>query len=176
MNIKDDRNIVPTGSFCFSDFRWCQKNAHKKTADEIPAEGNCQRFLKGRQYERLGWKEGQQFFATKMNFEKLPAGGGARGWIRKCPGSARICFHFWPRNWGKGGEVVKVGILLPLLLILKINLSATKMNFEKPPAGGGERYWIRNIPELARLHFHCRPRNRGKVGEVGIVLPLLLFF
>ena len=44
--------------------------------------------------------------------------------------------------------------------------SATKMNFEKPPVGGGVRGWIRNIPESVRLRFHFRPGNRGKGGEV----------
>ena len=52
----------------------------KKTADEIAAEVNCQLFFMGRQqYERLEGQEGQTFSATKMNFEKPPAGGGARG-------------------------------------------------------------------------------------------------
>ena len=74
-----------------------------------------------------------------MNFEKLPAGGGARGRTRNSPGSTRLHFQFRPINRGKGGEVVKVGIVLPLLLILKPNFSATKMNFEKIPAGGGAR-------------------------------------
>ena len=34
---------------------------------------------------------------------------------------------------------VKVSIVLPLVLIKKNNFSATKTNFEKPPAGGGAR-------------------------------------
>ena len=72
-----------------------------------------------------------------MNFEKLPAAGGACGRTRNSPGSAHLRFHFRPRNRGKGGEVLKVGIVLPLLLILKPNFSATKMNFEKLPEGGG---------------------------------------
>ena len=44
-------------------------------------------------------------------------------------------------------------------------ISAANMNFEKPPADGGARGYIRNSPESARLHFHFRPRNRGKGGE-----------
>ena len=67
----------------------------------------------------------------KMYFEKLLAGGGVSGWIQNSPESARLCFHFHPINRGKGGELVKVGIVLPLLLIFKINVSATKANFEK---------------------------------------------
>ena len=52
-----------------------------------------------------------------MNFEKLPEGGGTSGSIRNKPELARLHFFFWPRNQGKVGEVVKVGIVLPLLLI-----------------------------------------------------------
>ena len=37
-----------------------------------------------------------------------------------------------------------------------------KINFEKPPAGGGARGLIQNSPESTCLRFHCRPRNRGK--------------
>ena len=33
--------------FCFSACSWCQGRVRKKTADEIPAEGNCQQFLQG---------------------------------------------------------------------------------------------------------------------------------
>ena len=36
--------------------------------------------------------------ATKMNFEKLPAGGGARDRIQKSPESECLCFHYRPRN------------------------------------------------------------------------------
>ena len=74
-----------------------------------------------------------------MNFETLPAGGGARGRTRNSPGSAHLRFHFRPTNQRKSGEVVKVGIAIPLLLILKPNFSATKMNSEKLPAGGEAR-------------------------------------
>ena len=75
----------------------------------------------------------------KMNSEKLLAGGGVRCLIQNIPESACLCFHFQPRNRGKVGEVVKVVIVLPLLLILKNILSATKTNFEKTQAGGGAR-------------------------------------
>ena len=37
------------------------------------------------------------------------------------------------------------------------------MSFEKLPAGGGACGWIQKSTESARLSFHCRPRNRGKV-------------
>ena len=81
-----------------------------------------------------------------------------------------------------GGEIEEnvekksrwVHIVLPLLLIFKINFSATKMNFEKPPAGDGARGWIKNSPEFACLRFHFRPINRGKGGEVQ--LRWVLFF
>ena len=46
--------------------------------------------------------------ATEINFEKLPAGGGARGLIRNSPKLARLRFHCRFINRGKGGEVVKV--------------------------------------------------------------------
>ena len=68
-----------------------------------------------------------------MNFEKPPAGGGARGYIRNSPELARLRFYCRPRNRGKGGEAVKVYTIT----YFKINLSGTKMNFENPPAGGG---------------------------------------
>ena len=42
--------------------------------------------------------------ATKINFEKLPPGGGARGRIRDIPESSRLFFHFRRINWGKGGQ------------------------------------------------------------------------
>ena len=49
-----------------------------------------------------------------MNSEKLRAGGGAHIRIRNSLESARLHFYFRPRNRGKGGEVVKVGIALLL--------------------------------------------------------------
>ena len=58
-----------------------------------------------------------------------------------------------------------MGIVLPLLLILKNDFSATRMNFEKPPVRGGEHYLTQNSPEPARLHFHFRTRKREKGGE-----------
>ena len=33
--------------FCFSVFWWCQRRVRKKTADEIPVEGNCRQFWQG---------------------------------------------------------------------------------------------------------------------------------
>ena len=42
------------------------------------------------------------------------------------------------KSMEKGGEVVKVGIVIPLEEPITFFLiSATKMNFEKPPVGGG---------------------------------------
>ena len=70
-----------------------------------------------------------------MNFEKLPAGGRARGLIQDSPELACLCLQFCPINRGKGVEVVKVYTIT----CFKIDLSATKMNFEKLPAGGGAR-------------------------------------
>ena len=54
-------------------------------------------------------------------------------------------------------------------------LSTTKMNYEKPPEGGGVIGLIRNSPELARLRFHCQPRNRGKGREVVKVYTITYF-
>ena len=118
------------------------------------------------QYEQLEGKEVWRISATKINFEKPPPGGGARGWIRKSPVSASPCFYLRLENRGKGQEVVKVGIVLPPVLIFKINLYATKMSFEKLPEGGWARGWIRNSPKLARLRFYIRPRNRGTYVQV----------
>ena len=53
-----------------------------------------------------------------MNFEKLPAGGGARNKIRNSPESASLHFHFLPRNRGKGGKhSVKVSIMQEIHLL-----------------------------------------------------------
>ena len=68
-----------------------------------------------------------------MNSEKMPAGSGAHGLIQYRPESEHLRFHCWPRNRGKGREIVKVYTITYLLK----KLSATKMNFEKLPAGGG---------------------------------------
>ena len=47
-NIKLDRHLVPTGSFFVFQFADDVRDAYaKKTADEIPAEGNCRRFSQG---------------------------------------------------------------------------------------------------------------------------------
>ena len=48
-------------------------------------------------------------------------------------------FPFLAEKLGKNGEVVKIYIVLPLVLIITINFSAMKMDFEKLPAGGGAR-------------------------------------
>ena len=165
-NIKLYWHLVPTGSFLLFGFPMISGTRTQKNFDEIPAERNCQPFFRGRQYEQFEGQEGRWLSATKMNSEELTAGGGVCGWIRNSPKSARLCFHFWLWNRGKVGEVVNVGIILPLLLILNFNFSATTMNFEKRPEGGGARSWIRNSPESVCLSFNCRPINWVKGGEV----------
>ena len=51
-----------------------QKNPTKSQRKAIVG-----RFRRGGQYERLEGQEGQKFSATKVGFEKLMSGGGARG-------------------------------------------------------------------------------------------------
>ena len=46
-NIKFDWHLVPAGSFFFSLLMMSGTHTKKNTADEMPAEGNCQRFLQG---------------------------------------------------------------------------------------------------------------------------------
>ena len=67
-------------------------------------------------------------------------------------------------KWSGGSTCLRQLHHWCLFFYLK-KISATKMNYEKPPAGGGVREWIRISLELARLHFHFRPRNQGKGGE-----------
>ena len=56
--------------------------------------------------------------------------------------------------WGITWNFIKMNILYSSTFnYFKINFSATKLNFEKPPAGGGARGWIQNSPESARLRF-----------------------
>ena len=72
-----------------------------------------------------------------MNIEKPPAGGRACGRIGYSPKSARLRFHCRTRNKAKGGEVESKWVFFfHYYLLKKINLSPTKMNSEKPPAGG----------------------------------------
>ena len=123
-------------------------------------------FCRGRQYEHLEGQEGRQFSATETNFEKMPAGGGARCWILNSPKLAHLRFHFWLINGVKSGEVVKVGIVLPILVLLKIILSATKTKPKTMPTGGGAHGLIQNRPKSSCLCFHCQMINRGKGGEV----------
>ena len=52
-------------------------------------------------------------------------------------------------------------------------ISATKMNFEKPPAGGGARGWIRNRPKSARLHFRFWTINQGKCREHSAMVSIM---
>ena len=50
-----------------------------------------------------------------------------------------MVFHFWEIYRGKGVELVKLGIVLPLLLIFKLIYPLRKINLEKLPVGGGAR-------------------------------------
>ena len=54
--------------FNCSVFWWYQRRVRKKTADEIPVEGNCQIFFRGRQYEQLEGQEGWRLSATVKIF------------------------------------------------------------------------------------------------------------
>ena len=104
------------------------------------------------------WLEGWQFSAAKINSEKPPGGGEARGWIRNNTELAHLRFHCRPRNRGKGGEVVKVYTII----CFKNCFIRNENEFRKTPVGGWPPGWIRNIPESAQLSLHGRPRNRGK--------------
>ena len=53
--------------------------------------------------------------------------------------------------------------------------SATKINFEKPPEGGGLSGLIRNSTKSARLRFHCQLINRGNGIEVVKVYTITYF-
>ena len=57
--------------------------------------------------------------AAKFDFENPLAGCQARCWIRNSPKFTRLHWHFRPRHIVKGGEVVKVGIVFPILLFFK---------------------------------------------------------
>ena len=91
-----------------------------------------------------------------MNFEKPPEGGGVIGLIRNSPESARLCFHYRPRNRGKGREVVKVYNKL-------FNFFYPQRKWISKNADGGSTTWKnQNSTKSARLSFHCKPINRGK--------------
>ena len=51
----------------------------KKLPTKLHRKAIVDDFCMGRQYERLEGLEGRGFSATKINFEKPPEGGGARG-------------------------------------------------------------------------------------------------
>ena len=51
----------------------------KKLPTKLQQKAIVDDFCRGRQYEWLEGQEGRGFSATKMNFEKPPEGGGARG-------------------------------------------------------------------------------------------------
>ena len=57
--------------------------------------------------------------------------------------------------------------------LFKIDFSATKIDFKKPPAGGGARGWIRNSTKLECLHSHFRPINQGKDGEHSAMVSIM---
>ena len=79
-NIKLDRNLVLTGSFFAVHFADDVRDVYeKKLPTKSQRKAIVDDFPTGRQYERLEGQEGRRFSATKMNFKKLPAGGGARG-------------------------------------------------------------------------------------------------
>ena len=90
------------------------------------------------------WLEVCWFSATKTNFEKLPAGGGACGWIRNILESERLCFHCRPINWGKGGELVKVYTIT----YFKDYFIRNENKFRKT-AGGRWSVWMN--PEYFRI-------------------------
>ena len=131
-------------------------------------------FCRGHQYERPEGQESRQFSVIKMNFEEPPTRGGAQGWIWNSNKTARHGFHFWPINRGKCGEVQPKWVLFfQYYIFFKIILFSMKMNFQKLLEGGGAHGWIRNIPELARLRFHFRLRNLGKVGEHSAMVSIM---
>ena len=114
-NIKHDRHLVPTGSFCCCPVCWwCQGRVHKKMPMTSQRKAIVDNFCRGRQYDWLEDQEGWRLSATKMNCEKPPPGGGSYGWVRNIPKIICLCINFWPRNKGKGGKVVKVGIVIPV--------------------------------------------------------------
>ena len=65
-----------------------------------------------------------------MNFEKQPTGDGARGLIQNITESERLHLHIRLRNQGKYGEVVKVGIVIPLVHFFQY-FFATKINCQE---------------------------------------------
>ena len=79
-NIKLDLHLVTTGSFLlFSLLMMSGTRAQKKLPIKLQRKAIVDDFHSGRQYEPLEGQEGRRFSATKMNFEKPPTGGGARG-------------------------------------------------------------------------------------------------
>ena len=79
--------------FCFSDFRWYQKNAHKKTADEIPAEGNCQKNLKGASVWATWLERGSAILRNENEFRKT-SGRRWSAWLN--PKMSRISTSLFP--------------------------------------------------------------------------------
>ena len=166
LDIKIYRHLVRTGTFWLFSLlvmsgtrtqKNCWLNHSGRQLSTIFAGGVSMSSLKGNRVENS---------PQQKQIKNPPAGSGERGWIRNSLELARLRFNFWLKIWRKGGEVVKVGIVLPLFLILKINLSAREINFENPPSGGGARVWIRNSPDSVCLRFHFWTRNRGKGGKV----------
>ena len=103
-NIKIDWRFFSTGSLLFSRLQMISGMCTQKKANEIPAEGNFRLFSQGASVWATWRKEGRQFSATKINFERPPTRGGACGWIRNSPKSACLPFHFLDKNlwrtWG----------------------------------------------------------------------------
>ena len=70
-NIKLDRYLVLTGTFLVFHFSDNVRDVYaRKTADEIPVEGHCRRFLQGCQYERLEGNLFLDLLADNGNKEK----------------------------------------------------------------------------------------------------------
>ena len=79
-NIKLDWHLAPTGIvFLFSLLMMSGTHTQNKILTKSQRKETVDNFCRGGQYERLGRKESRQFSETKIDFEKLPAGGGARG-------------------------------------------------------------------------------------------------
>ena len=122
-NIKIDQHLVPAGSFFAFQIADDVRNAYeKKPPMRSQWKAIVEFFLRGSEYQWLEGQEIRQFSATKINFEKPLAGSGSHGWIRNSPLSARLYFYFRLINLGRVIKVFKLGIVLPLLPVLKINL------------------------------------------------------
>ena len=79
-NIKLDQHLIPDGIVFVVKFMMMSGTCmQKKLPKQLQWKAIVDDFCRGGQYERLEGQEGCGFFATQMNFEKPPEGGGARG-------------------------------------------------------------------------------------------------